>query len=64
MQQFSAAAARRHKNPNIASRKLLTLADVRKQYQQELDRIAAIQNNQFGFSAVAGDDGDIMDIGA
>ena len=64
MQQFSAAAARRQKNQHIASRKLLTLADVRKQYQQELDRIAAIQNNQFGFSAVAGEDGDIMDVGA
>ncbi|KAK4449444.1 nucleoporin Nup120/160-domain-containing protein [Podospora aff. communis PSN243] len=32
-------------------RRFLTLADVRKQYQQELDRIVAIQNNQFGFTA-------------
>lgn len=39
-------------------RKVITLADLRKQYQEELDRIAAIQNNQFGFEA--GDD--VMDI--
>ncbi|PKS11826.1 hypothetical protein jhhlp_001120 [Lomentospora prolificans] len=32
-------------------RKVVTLADVRKQYQDELDRIAAIQNDQFGFEA-------------
>ncbi|KAL0936593.1 DNA repair protein rad51 [Colletotrichum truncatum] len=38
-------------------RKVVTLSDLRKQYQDELDRIAAIQNNQFGFEA---DDG--MDI--
>ncbi|KAK0612967.1 nucleoporin Nup120/160-domain-containing protein [Bombardia bombarda] len=44
------------------SRRLLTLADLRKQYQQELDRIVAIQNNQFGFSAEDGDDDDLMDI--
>ncbi|KAI1826487.1 nucleoporin Nup120/160-domain-containing protein [Xylaria intraflava] len=31
-------------------RKVVTLADIRKEYQDELDRIAAIQNNQFGFS--------------
>lgn len=41
-----------------AERKVVTLADLRKQYQDELDRIAAIQNNQFGFEA--GDDA--MDI--
>ncbi|KAK4218712.1 hypothetical protein QBC37DRAFT_304907 [Rhypophila decipiens] len=73
MEQFSEATARKQhhqqktsQTPEArASRKLLTLADLRKQYQQELDRIAAIQNNQFGFSAVAGDDGDIlMDVGA
>lgn len=40
-----------------ARRKLVTLADVRKQYQDELDRIAAIQNNQFGFEA-----DDVMEI--
>lgn len=32
-------------------RKVVTLADVRRQYQAELDRIAAIQNNQFGLAA-------------
>ena len=40
-----------------AKRRLVTLADVRKQYQDELDRIAAIQNNQFGFEA-----DDVMEI--
>lgn len=39
-------------------RTVVTLSDVRKQYQDELDRVAAIQNNQFGFDA--GDDA--MDI--
>ncbi|ROT36973.1 hypothetical protein SODALDRAFT_314701 [Sodiomyces alkalinus F11] len=34
-----------------AERKVVTLADLRKQYQDELDRITAIQNNQFGFEA-------------
>lgn len=38
-------------------RRVVSLADVRKQYQDELDRIAAIQNNQFGFEA-----DDVMDI--
>lgn len=38
-------------------RKVVSLADIRKQYQDELDRIAAIQNNQFGFEA-----DDVMDI--
>lgn len=38
-------------------RTVVSLADVRKQYQDELDRIAAIQNNQFGFEA-----GDVMDL--
>jgi nuclear pore complex protein Nup160 len=35
----------------LLKRKLVTLEDIRKQYQDELDRIAAIQNNQFGFEA-------------
>ncbi|ORY60134.1 nucleoporin Nup120/160-domain-containing protein [Pseudomassariella vexata] len=35
----------------ISKRKVVTLADLRREYQAELDRIAAIQNNQFGFSA-------------
>lgn len=43
-----------------AKRKLVTVAQIRKQYQDELDRIAAIQNNQFGFAA-GDDDDDIMD---
>jgi nuclear pore complex protein Nup160 len=34
-----------------SKRKVVSLADIRKQYQDELDRIAAIQNNQFGFQA-------------
>ncbi|KAI0815637.1 nucleoporin Nup120/160-domain-containing protein [Xylaria sp. FL0064] len=37
--------------PMSGKRRVVTLADVRKEYQDELDRIAAIQNNQFGFSA-------------
>lgn len=37
-------------------RKVITLAELRRQYQQELDRIAAIQNNQFGLA----DDDDVM----
>ncbi|CZT48116.1 uncharacterized protein RSE6_08775 [Rhynchosporium secalis] len=39
-------------------RKVVTLEDVRKAYQAELDRIAAIENNQFAF----GVDGDEMDV--
>ena len=31
-------------------RKVVTLQDVRKEYQEELDRIAAIENNQFAFA--------------
>lgn len=38
-------------------RKVVTLADIRSKYQAELDRVAAIQNNQFGFAA-----GDEMDV--
>lgn len=43
-------------------RRLLTLADIRKKYQQELDRIVAIQNNQFGFTDGfdGEDDGDVL----
>jgi nuclear pore complex protein Nup160 len=39
-------------------RKVVTLADIRREYQEELDRIAAIQNNQFGF--VADDEMDVL----
>jgi nuclear pore complex protein Nup160 len=38
-------------------RKVVTLADLRRAYQDELDRIAAIQNNQFAFAG-----GDEMDV--
>lgn len=41
-----------------AKRSVITLADVRRSYQEEMDRIAAIENDQFAF---AGDD-DEMDI--
>ncbi|KAI2466369.1 nucleoporin Nup120/160-domain-containing protein [Annulohypoxylon bovei var. microspora] len=36
---------------DISKRKVVTLADIRKEYQDELDRIAAIHNDQFGFAA-------------
>jgi nuclear pore complex protein Nup160 len=42
----------------LPPRRFLMLADLRKQYQQELDRIVAIQNNQFGFTA----EDDLMDL--
>jgi nuclear pore complex protein Nup160 len=42
---------------NQPKRKVVTLDDLRKAYQEELDRIAAIQNNQFAFAG-----GDEMDI--
>lgn len=42
--------------PREPWRKVVTLADIRKQYQAELDRIAAIQNNQFGFGEADEDD--------
>ena len=38
-------------------RKVVTLEDIRKLYQEELDRIAAIENNQFAFAG-----GDEMDV--
>ncbi|KAL2199673.1 nucleoporin Nup120/160-domain-containing protein [Corynascus similis CBS 632.67] len=53
MKRFSTRNVR-----GLPARRFLMLADLRKQYQQELDRIAAIQNNQFGFSA----DDDLMDL--
>ncbi|KAL1879137.1 hypothetical protein VTK73DRAFT_7256 [Phialemonium thermophilum] len=40
------------------TRKVITLSDVRKQYQDELDRIVAIQNDQYAYSP---DDEDVMD---
>jgi nuclear pore complex protein Nup160 len=53
MKRFSA-----RNGQELPARRFLMLADVRKQYQQELDRIVAIQNNQFGFSA----EDDLMDL--
>lgn len=41
-------------------RKVVTLAELRRQYQAELDRVAAIQNNQFGLAA----DDDVMVVDA
>ncbi|KAH6898890.1 nucleoporin Nup120/160-domain-containing protein [Thelonectria olida] len=41
----------------VGKRKVVSLADIRKQYQDELDRIAAIHNNQFGFEV-----DDVMEI--
>jgi nuclear pore complex protein Nup160 len=40
------------------ARKVVTLDDIRRSYQAELDRIAAIQNNQFEF--VGGDEMDVL----
>lgn len=51
---FSEAPA---ENGKEGKRTVVTLADVRKSYQEELDRIAAIQNNQFGFG-----EGDEMEL--
>ncbi|KAI1373644.1 nucleoporin Nup120/160-domain-containing protein [Hypoxylon crocopeplum] len=44
--------------PDPAKRRVVTLADIRKEYQDELDRITAIQNDQFGF--VADDEMEIL----
>ncbi|KAK3937097.1 nucleoporin Nup120/160-domain-containing protein [Diplogelasinospora grovesii] len=46
---------------DLPPRRFLTLADLRKQYQQELDRLVAIQNNRFGFTA-EDDDDVLMDV--
>jgi nuclear pore complex protein Nup160 len=40
------------KNTIQPKRKVVTLQEVRKEYQAELDRIAAIENNQFAFGEV------------
>lgn len=56
LEQLSKAvgkAAKKHEPP----RQTVTLADLRKQYQEELDRIVAIQNDQYEFG-----DEDAMDI--
>jgi nuclear pore complex protein Nup160 len=44
-------------NGAVGKRKVFTLDDIRKDYQSELDRIAAIENNQFAFAG-----GDEMDL--
>ncbi|KAG6002134.1 hypothetical protein E4U21_003431 [Claviceps maximensis] len=49
--------ALRRDGEDASKRKVVSLADIRKQYQDELDRIAAIQNNQFGF-----DTSDVMEL--
>ncbi|EGS23308.1 uncharacterized protein CTHT_0009760 [Thermochaetoides thermophila DSM 1495] len=61
MQKFSTAV--RQEQGQQTPRRLLRLEDLRKQYQQELDRIVAIQNNQFALTADGEDeDEDMMDI--
>jgi nuclear pore complex protein Nup160 len=45
------------KRESQPKRKVVTLDDIRKEYQGELDRIAAIENNQFAFAG-----GDEMDV--
>lgn len=44
-----------------AKRRVVTLAELRRQYQAELDRVAAIQNNQFGLAAEDEDDVMVVD---
>lgn len=44
-------AGQERNGETAGKRKVVSLADIRKQYQDELDRIAAIHNNQFGFEA-------------
>jgi nuclear pore complex protein Nup160 len=41
-------------------RSVVTLEDIRRAYQEELDRIAAIENNQFAF--VGGDEMDVLQL--
>lgn len=44
-------------------RKLVTIKDVRKEYQDELDRRSMIENGRFGFGyADSGGEGDEMDV--
>ncbi|KAG0649739.1 Nuclear pore, partial [Hyphodiscus hymeniophilus] len=42
---------------NAPKRKVVTLDDIRKSYQEEMDRIATIENNEFAF---AGDEMDVL----
>ncbi|KAG6191259.1 hypothetical protein E4U27_004784 [Claviceps purpurea] len=49
--------ALRQDGEGAAQRKVVSLVDIRKEYHDELDRIVAIQNNQFGF-----DTSDVMEL--
>jgi nuclear pore complex protein Nup160 len=42
-----------------AERKVITLGDLRKQYQDELDRIVAIQNDQYAYAPAEEDEMDV-----
>ncbi|GME37190.1 hypothetical protein GTA08_BOTSDO05323 [Neofusicoccum parvum] len=43
-----------------APRRLVTLEDLRREYQAELDRVAAMETGRFAFSAGGGDDMDVL----
>ncbi|GME52897.1 hypothetical protein GTA08_BOTSDO05323 [Neofusicoccum parvum] len=43
-----------------ARRRLVTLEDLRREYQAELDRVAAMETGRFAFSAGGGDDMDVL----
>jgi len=45
-------------NEEVVKRKVVTLADVRRGYQEELDRVAAIENGRFSL----GGGGDVMEM--
>jgi nuclear pore complex protein Nup160 len=53
----SKPAAGQKSSSLIPKRRVVTLENVRKEYQEELDRLAAIENNQFAFTG-----GDEMDV--
>ncbi|KAI9797611.1 MAG: hypothetical protein M1833_005394 [Piccolia ochrophora] len=55
MRKFKAGTGKQ----STAKRKMVTVDDVRKEYQEELDRVARIENNQFAFGE---GDGDAMDV--
>lgn len=44
------------------NRKLVTIKDVRKEYQDELDRRSMIENGRFGFGYADSGGGDEMDV--
>jgi nuclear pore complex protein Nup160 len=52
--KFEMGGKNRHSGDVLEKRKVVTLEDVRREYQAELDRIAAIGSGQFAFTA--GDD--------